>query len=180
MDLIAGLDGSWAGLIQRVSDQTLSRCFDCAKCTGGCPVAADMEYGPHRIMQMVRFGLKHQVLSSGDIWLCAGCETCGTRCPNEIDIAQIMDALRRASLAQRAENPASEVADFHRLFLLLVGAFGRMHEVSLLALYKLRTRDFLGDLDAGSQLFLKRKIPIMPERIKGTREIRNVLGQKRG
>lgn len=176
--MIPALDVSWPGLVQRESKQPLGRCFDCAKCTAGCPVAADMEHGPHRIIQMVRFGLKQEVLASRDIWLCAGCETCGTRCPNDIDISQLMDVLRRASLTGRVNNQASEVADFHRLFLSLVGAFGRMHEASLLALYKLRTRDLLGDIGVGALLFAKRKVPILPEGIKGTGETRRLADRK--
>lgn len=176
--MIADLDVSWPGLVQAESNQILGRCFDCAKCTAGCPVAADMEFGPHRIMQMVRFGLRQRVLESRDIWLCAGCETCGTRCPNDIDIAQVMDALRRASIAGRLHNPASEVADFHRLFLGLVGAFGRVHEIALMALFKLRTRDLMGDLVAGALLFAKGKIPMLPERINGAGEIRRLVYRK--
>jgi Fe-S oxidoreductase len=43
-----------------------------------------------------------RLLSSHDIWLCASCETCGTRCPNEIDISRVMDALRGLALAEKA------------------------------------------------------------------------------
>ena len=173
--MIASVDPTWREFVQLESRQNLSRCYACAKCTAGCPVALEMEYGPHRLLQMVRFGLKQQVLASRDIWLCAGCETCGTRCPNDIDVAQMMDVLRQMSLAEGVHNPASDVADFHRIFLALVRTFGRMHEVSLLALFKLRTRDLLGDLEAGAQLFVKGKIPILPERIRMAGQFQSLL-----
>lgn len=171
MSTTALINYAWSDPVQFESRQCLDRCYACAKCTAGCPVAIDMEYGPHRILQMVRFGMRQRVLASRDIWLCAGCETCGTRCPNGVDVAQLMDVLRRMSLAGKVHNPASDVADFHRIFLGLVKAFGRMHEVSLLALFKMRSRDLLGDLGAGAQLFIKGKIPILPERIKRVREM---------
>jgi heterodisulfide reductase subunit C len=173
--MITSLDSSWRDLVKFESRQNLDRCFTCAKCTAGCPLAFAMEYGPHRLLQMVRFGMKQDVLASRDIWLCAGCETCGTRCPNNIDVAQMMDALRQLSVAEGIRNPASDVADFHRVFLSLVRAFGRMHEASLFALFKLRTRDLFGDLGAGVQLFTRGKIPILPERIKDTGDLQKML-----
>ncbi|MCX7608923.1 MAG: 4Fe-4S dicluster domain-containing protein, partial [Anaerolineales bacterium] len=57
-----------------------------------------MEYGPDRILRMVQLGERERLLKSRDIWLCAACETCGTRCPNDIDIAKVMDALRMEAL----------------------------------------------------------------------------------
>jgi heterodisulfide reductase subunit C len=173
--MIPTFERGWSDFVQGESRQNLGRCFACAKCTAGCPLAPDMEYGPHRILQMVRFGMKQDVLASRDIWLCAGCETCGTRCPNDVDIAQMMDVLRQLSIAGGVRNPASDVADFHRIFLGLVRTFGRMHEVSLLALFKMRSRDLLGDLGAGAQLFIKGKIPILPEHIKNSSRLRSVL-----
>jgi heterodisulfide reductase subunit C len=173
--MIATLDASWRDLVNQQSHQNLNGCFTCAKCTAGCPVAFAMEYGPHRILQMVRLGMKDAVLSSRDLWLCAGCETCGTRCPNDVDIALMMDALRQMSLAEHRRNPAADIADFHRLYLLLIKMFGRMHEASLMIALKLLTRDFLADMGAGMQLIVKRKIPILPERIKGAERVRRML-----
>lgn len=177
--MIVGVDPSWRDFVQLESRQNLNRCFACSKCTAGCPVASDMEFGPHRILQMVRFGIKQRVLASRDIWLCAGCETCGTRCPNDIDVAQMMDGLRRVSIAEGIRNPASDVADFHRIFYSLVKAFGRMHEVSLLGLFKLRSRDLFGDLEAGAQLLVKGKIPVIPERIKGAAKLRRMMTREK-
>ena len=79
--------------VDTLSEETVELCYHCHKCTAGCPVAVEMEYGPDRILRMIQLGEKERVLTSGDIWLCASCETCGTRCPNEINIADVMDAL---------------------------------------------------------------------------------------
>jgi heterodisulfide reductase subunit C2 len=175
--MTSAVDPVWRDFIQLESRQNLNRCFACMKCTAGCPVALDMEYGPHRILQMVRFGIKRNVLTSRDIWLCAGCETCGTRCPNDVDVARVMDVLRQISIAERWHNPASDVAAFHQLFLSLVEVFGRMHELSLLALFKMRSRDFFGDLGAGGQLFIKGKIPLLPERVRNAGQMHKLIGR---
>ncbi len=124
---------------------------------------------------MVRFGMKETALASRDIWLCAGCETCGTRCPNDVDIAHVMDALRQMAVREDIRNPANDIANFHRVYVMLIKLFGRMHEASLMGALKLLTRDFVSDMDAGVKLVAKGKIPILPERIKGAGEVRRVL-----
>jgi Fe-S oxidoreductase len=56
-----------------------------------------MEYGPDRILRMIQFGQSERLLTSRDVWLCLNCEMCGAHCPNEIDIAAVMLALRKIS-----------------------------------------------------------------------------------
>jgi heterodisulfide reductase subunit C len=44
----------------------------------------------------------------------------------------------------------------------------------MLAEYKLRSRDLFTDLDLGALLFLKGKIPILPERVKDMRQVKEL------
>ena len=84
-------------LINQVNDlsrQTIQLCYHCHKCTAGCPAAFAMEYGPDRILRLIQFGQQERLLSSRDPWLCLGCEMCGAHCPNEIDINEVMIALK--------------------------------------------------------------------------------------
>lgn len=173
--MIASADPTLRNLVNLQSHQNINTCFICNKCTAGCPVAYAMEYGPHRILQMVRLGMKDTVLKSADIWLCACCETCGARCPNNVDIAHVMDVLRRLAIAEKVQNDASDIASFHQLFLGIVKTFGRMHEASLMLLFKFRTGNLLGDLVPGVQLIAKGKIPILPDRIKGASQVHTLL-----
>ena len=85
-------------LLERVnalSGQEVQRCVHCHTCTAGCPSAAAMEYGPDRLLRLVQFGQEERLLTSRDVWLCLGCGLCGALCPNEIDIAQVVSALRQ-------------------------------------------------------------------------------------
>ncbi|RCK73160.1 MAG: CoB--CoM heterodisulfide reductase subunit C [Anaerolineae bacterium] len=134
-----------------------------------------MEYGPDRILRMVQLGEKERLLRSHDIWLCAACETCGTRCPNGIDIAKVMDALRMEALRSGVTPAEPDAAKFHRLFLFVVQTLGRSHEASLLIAYKLWTLNLLADMDSGLQLFLKGKVPVIPKTIKGRDQIRCIF-----
>lgn len=157
------------------SEQIIELCYHCHKCTAGCPVAVEMEYGPDRILRMIQLGERERVLTSGDIWVCASCETCGTRCPNEINIAEVMDALRAIAVEERYPAPETHAPIFHKLFLDIVSQTGRMHEVSLMGLYMLRDRSLLSDMGMGIQMFLKGKMPPLPHLVRARGEVKRIF-----
>ncbi|MFH1625529.1 MAG: 4Fe-4S dicluster domain-containing protein [Pseudomonadota bacterium] len=123
--------------------KNLNRCYQCSMCSDGCPVAYAMDYYPNQIIHMVRLGLKEMVLKSTTIWLCASCETCATRCPNEIDIVGLMDVLRSESLKGGIKGPVSKISKFHQAFVEQIRKRGRVDEASLMINYELKTGDFL-------------------------------------
>jgi len=73
-----------------------------------------MEYGPDRILRLIQFGQRERLLSSRDPWRCLGCEMCGAFCPNEIDIGEVMIALK-----EMAEEVGYRVEDCQELRELL-------------------------------------------------------------
>ena len=87
-------DAEFVEQVQRESGQNLSICYQCGKCTAGCPVSFAYDIPVSQIMRLLQAGQKDTILSANSIWLCASCETCTTRCPNSIDVAGIMDTLR--------------------------------------------------------------------------------------
>ncbi len=88
---------SFTDQVNSLSGQTIQLCYHCHKCTAGCPAAFAMEYGPDRILRLIQFGQRERLLTSRDAWLCLGCEMCGAFCPNEIDIGEVMIALKEMS-----------------------------------------------------------------------------------
>lgn len=157
--------------INTLSSQTTQLCYHCHKCTAGCPVAEDMQYGPDRILRMVQLGQKERLLVSHDIWLCAACETCGTRCPNEIDIARVMDALRQMAIREGVAVGEPDALKFHKIFMYGVQTFGRSHEMFLFAAYKLWTMHLMDDMDSGVSLITKGKVPVMPSLVKNRADV---------
>lgn len=149
--------------VNEISGQQVQLCYHCHKCTSGCPVAQDMQHGPDQLLRMVQLGQREAVLGSPDIWLCAGCEACGARCPNDIDIAHMMDALRVLAVREDVQPALPGVPKFNWLFMQEIKFTGRMHELSLMGLHKLWTLYILPDIPDGMRLFLKGKIPILPE-----------------
>jgi heterodisulfide reductase subunit C2 len=162
--------------VNALADQHIELCYHCHKCTSGCPVAEEMRYGPDQVLLLVQLGQTDRLLSSHDVWLCVGCETCGTRCPNDIDIARVMDALRQIGQAEGVRAADTGSVKFHRLFLFLVERLGRMNEAALLGAHKLWTTNLFADLDSGARLILKGKIPLVPHLVKGRDQVRQLFG----
>lgn len=154
--------------------QNLRLCYQCLKCTAGCPTAPYMDFNPNTIVRMIQLGLKQEVLESTAIWLCVSCEACGTRCPNEIDIGVLMDALREMSLEEGYRAQDANIVALHNAFMESIKRGGRVHEATMLMEYKLRSGDYWTDLIPGIRLFMKGKIPLFPGRIKGIDSIREM------
>jgi heterodisulfide reductase subunit C len=154
--------------------ENIRLCYQCLKCTAGCPTAPYMDFNPNTIVRMIQWGLKQEVLESKAIWLCVSCEACGTRCPNEIDIGLLMDALREMSLEQGYRAKEKGIVALHNAFMASIRRGGRVHEATMLMEYKLRSGDYWTDLIPGMKLFMKGKIPLFPRRIKGMDSIREM------
>ena len=169
------IDMEFVNQVNDLSEQTIQLCYHCHKCTAGCPVADEMTYGPDRVLRMVQLGESAALLTSSDIWVCASCETCGTRCPNEIDIARVMDALRQIAIAEGAAIAEPDAIKFHRLFLSLIMRMGRMHEATLLSLYLLWTRGIIDYVGTGAAMFTKGKVPLVPDRVKSRGELKRIF-----
>ena len=91
-------------------------CYQCGKCSAGCPVASDADMTPREVLRHLQLGQVDPVLKSNMPWLCAGCGMCLARCPQSVDLPNLMLACRRAGKAQGI-NPIGEVARFNQLFV---------------------------------------------------------------
>lgn len=167
--------------IRKEGISNVERCYQCTTCSNGCPVAYAMDYHPHQLIHMVKLGLKEKVLKSRTIWLCVSCETCATRCPNEIDIVRLMDTLRKESLREGVKSPVHNIPQFHQAFVEEIQRGGRIHELGLVLRYKLRSGEFLSpekireDVGLGLKMFLKGKLKLLPPKIDGQEEVKEIF-----
>ncbi len=162
--------------VQSLSGEALELCFHCHKCSAGCPVVGAMTYGPDCILRMISLDQQEEVLRSRDIWLCAGCYTCATRCPNDIDIAAVMDSLRQIAVARGIPAGERDALLFHRLFLGVVRRLGRSHEAAMLGLFKVLSRvPIYKDMNSGARLFLRGKVPILPENTRSAAAVEQIF-----
>jgi heterodisulfide reductase subunit C len=149
-----------------------------------------MDFLPHQIIQMIRMGLKETVLKSSSIWVCVSCESCTTRCPNDIDVAKIMDALRMASRKSGLKRGEKRPAVFHDAVLASIKRTGRLYELGMIGTYVLKSGDMVSNMKSGAlledakvgwKLFKSGKLKVIPERIKGRKEVKRLFKKlKRG
>jgi heterodisulfide reductase subunit C len=172
-DTLQWNDAAFVREVEHRSGTAVSACFQCHKCSTGCPIGPDMDLLSSQIMRLVHLGAEQDVLQSQAIWLCASCEACSTRCPQGIDIAAVMDTLRMLAIERKVALPDGHGKQFNRSFLGSVRHHGRVFEVGMLAAYKLRCGDLFSDVDKVPQMLSKGKLSFFPRRssVKQVREL---------
>jgi heterodisulfide reductase subunit C len=167
-----------SGLLEEVQERSgteVSACFQCHKCSTGCPIGPDMDFLPSQIMRLVHLGAEKEALGSKAIWLCASCEACTTRCPMAIDIAGVMDALRIMAIDRQTVLTDAHGKQFHRSFLGSVRRHGRVYEMGMMTAYKLRTFDLFSDVDKVPQMLAQGKLSLLPNRSGSIKEVREIF-----
>jgi len=89
--------------IEELSGQKILACYQCGKCSAGCPAVSEMDILPNQVVRYVQLGFKDELLKSKSYWVCASCLTCNARCPKGIKIAEVMEAVRQISLRKRKD-----------------------------------------------------------------------------
>jgi len=168
-------------LKQHVEDEsgvTMSECYQCGKCSAGCPVAFAMDYTPRQIIRLFQLGLGSDALNSQTPWICASCQTCYTRCPRKIDLPRLMEAVRQEA-RRRGILKEKNVELFDRAFLDSVARYGRSHEMGLMMQYNLQSLQPVKDAMLAPPLLLKGKISPFPHKIKDIATIKNIFAKTR-
>ena len=162
-------------------------CFQCRKCTNGCPVTFAMDLYPDEVIRMVILGQRETVLDCRTIWVCAACETCTTRCPNDVKIAELMDCLKEMAVHEGVPSSQPRILALHETFLNNIKKRGRLYETTLLPAYLLKSGKLLEmwnsgtwryDLKLGRQMFSKGRLPLLPKSISGKSEVRKILARR--
>lgn len=105
--------------------ESLFNCFACGKCSAVCPISeVNEEFNPRKIIHMILLGMKEEVLSNEFIWLCATCDACSFRCPQEVRMADIMGVARRI-----AEEEMYVPTNFNQL-MEIVKSFSKLYELN--------------------------------------------------
>ncbi len=98
-------------ITSRLGGETITYCYQCGTCASSCPVAKTTDrYNPRQIIRLALLGLKQDVISGDAIWLCASCYQCQERCPQKVEIADVIYALR--NMAIREGNIPNIYAEF--------------------------------------------------------------------
>jgi heterodisulfide reductase subunit C2 len=152
----------------------VENCYQCGKCTAGCPMAEEMDLMPNQIIRLAQLGQEDRAAQSQAIWLCVSCQTCSARCPKSVDCAGVMDEMRQLSLEKSTYAAAQQrTVLFQLAFLQNIKKFGRLNELELIRSFK--TAAFFKDLNVpmlfkdallAPELLKRKKLHITGEKVK--------------
>jgi len=169
--------------IESLSHTQISQCYQCGKCTAGCPMAGQMDSPPTRLMRLLQLGDVEGALNSESIWQCVSCQTCSSRCPKEVDCASVMDALRQVAFECGTVSPAQRrTVIFQKAFLDNIRRHGRLNELELIARFKgevaLRGRALgvlFEDADLAPKLQRRGKLHLRGQKVKDRKVVERIF-----
>jgi heterodisulfide reductase subunit C len=161
-ELLPGHVSEFSSNIKAIHGIDANMCYQCGKCTSGCPLNEYMDMTPTQVIHAVRLGLKELVLNSNTYWLCVACGTCTSRCPQDTGLLQVMDALANIAMKQGIKPKEPAVAAFYRTGLSLVKRFGMMYEAGVAGLLTLKTGTLARDAGLGIRMLKKGKLDVLP------------------
>jgi heterodisulfide reductase subunit C2 len=158
-------------------------CYQCGKCSAGCPLAEQMDLLPHQLMRLVQIGRIDRALRSEAIWKCVSCMTCSTRCPKSVDCAGVIDTLRQSAVERgTASEERLRTVVFQRAFLDNIRRNGRLRELELIGEFK--TKAFFKDKSLAllfkdallaPQLMKRKKFHLRGERVRDRGVVRRIF-----
>ncbi len=168
-----------SNLLYATHGEPLRTCIQCGTCAGNCPAVDFMDHTPRQLIAMINANLKEDVLESNTFWYCASCYQCTVRCPRNIDIAELMYAVKRYSIwhQQYPEDLIGPV--FSESFVKTIVRSGRSYEPVLAPAYifSFGPRDFLQETTTATSMMVKGRIPVLPPRIKRLDNFKRVIGK---
>lgn len=177
-------DFGFLEMVEAAGPFNAAECFQCRKCTNGCPASFEMDLYPDQVIRLAVLGQKEEVLRSKTIWVCASCETCSTRCPNGVRIAELMDYFKQLAVREGVTPARPEILALHRTFLENVAFTGRVFEGAILPVFVLRSGQVFKMVESGGvrkeirmalNLYRKGRLAMKPTVLLGKDEVRNIL-----
>lgn len=163
--------------VNRRAKTNVLDCYQCGKCVSTCPVSQFMDFPPRKIMQMVKLGLKQEAMMANSTWFCLTCSACSGRCPREIEIPSVMEAIRHMAIEENYINDSTKVREirkFHQIFLDMIKRYGRNYELRMMAEFNIRTRNLFKDIHLAPKALLKGKIPLGVKPMKSAKAIQKM------
>ena len=148
----------------------LKDCYQCGKCTAGCPLADGMDLMPREVIRFLQLGALDVVLNAKTPWICAQCVVCSSRCPQNVDICSTMRAVRLAS-KHAGKRPVREADIFDEEFIANVRAHGVSNEQYLAAAYNLKSGHLMQDMGNATRMLKRRMVGVSMHNTEGRSDV---------
>lgn len=76
-------------------------CYQCERCSSGCPTVPAMRYRPAQMMRLAQFGLEDSLATDASIWRCLGCDMCTAHCPHNLSVRRLVEVMRQHVMQDR-------------------------------------------------------------------------------
>ena len=172
------MDTDFIREVKKRSATDFYSCWHCKSCVNGCPFSHAMDYAPNAVIRLVQLGQKLPALQNSTIWICVGCNTCAIQCPNAIDIAGLNDALREIAIEEGIVVGQPDILHLHEQVLHSIERYGRSHKLEIMMRYKLKEKDWFADFAVGLKMLAKRKLELLPSRIRDIGQIKRMFGRQ--
>ncbi len=174
-------DPSFLKEIEERSNERVSACYQCYRCTNGCPALEEMDIYPHRFMRYIILGDREKVINAKMPWACLQCYTCSVRCPNDIDVAHVINTVRKVAAAEGV-GAHEDTWLFDTLFLDNVERHGRLNEMEVMVRYKLAKKNLfdMNDAGMGLRMFLKGRMGLKSHNIKDRAALKKMFEKLKG
>ena len=165
------------------AETDVQNCYQCGKCTAGCPMAERMDVMPNQVVRLVQLGELDRATRCLAVWYCVSCQTCTARCPQSVDCAGILDGVRQMAVENGVVPPEQRrVYLFQKAFLDNIRKNGRVNEVELIGQFKTVAfmKDFnvpllLKDAFLAPKLMQRSKFHLAGEKVKDRGVVRRIF-----
>jgi heterodisulfide reductase subunit C len=174
----ADCDTTFAAAIKKIPGcEKLDSCIQCGTCSGVCPLSIYMDMPPRRIMNLVRYGFKKEVMQSNTVWLCSACYACTVECPRQIKVTDVMYALKQMAIREKLYPRRFPMVVLANQFHSMVRKRGRMNEIHLVTRLYLLTNWFklMGMARLGIELIRRGRFSVKPDSIAARDQLAKIL-----
>lgn len=170
-----GNEDRFLKIVNHVSRQNINMCWHCWACGGGCPFSEHMDLLPNQVIRLIQMGRGEDALRCKTIWLCVGCHTCSSQCPNSIDVAAVMDALRQLAIRDGITAPEMDIYRFHKYIYGSIQRHGRLNKLEAMVQFKVGSGRLFSDLQSGLKMITRGKLELISQKVAGRDELNRIF-----
>ena len=164
---------------QNAAAKKILQCIQCGTCSASCPLSDLMDHAPREIFALIRDGEMLEVLKSNTPWFCVSCYQCMPRCPKEIPVTDIMYLLKQMAITHHLAPKYHKMPDMYKAFGQDISRYGRVTASNLMARYGVKHPvDMLGKISLGMKLLKRKRLEILPQKVKGPNQLACMLERK--